>query len=65
MYAVKEMDVKSMGHAEKQDILNEVRLLASVRHPNVVSYHEAFVDGSRLCIVMEYAAGGDLATTIK
>lgn len=59
------MDVKLMGHSEKVDILNEVRLLASVRHPNIVSYHEAFADGNRLCIVMEYAEGGDLSTAIK
>ncbi|GMH45647.1 hypothetical protein BSKO_13604 [Bryopsis sp. KO-2023] len=65
IYAVKEMDVRTMGHAEKEEILNEVRLLASIRHPNVVSYQEAFVDGGRLCIVMEYAPGGDLSTTIK
>lgn len=64
-YAVKEMDVKFMEHSEKQAILNEVRLLASVRHPNIVSYYEAFADGNRICIVMEYAEGGDLSTTLR
>ena len=47
------------------DAVNEIRLLASVRHPNIVAYNEAFVDGNRLCIVMEYAPHGDLARSIK
>jgi serine/threonine protein kinase len=30
-----------------------------------VNYHEAFVDGNRLCIVMEYAPHGDLSRAIR
>jgi len=32
------------------------------RHPNVIAYKEAFFDesSSTLCIVMEFADGGDL-----
>ena len=30
-----------------------------------VMYHEAFVDGNRLCIVMEYAPHGDLSRAIR
>ena len=29
---------------EKANALNEVRILASVRHPNIISYKEAFYD---------------------
>ncbi|KXZ44006.1 hypothetical protein GPECTOR_75g730 [Gonium pectorale] len=64
-YALKEMDVRSMSQAEREDSINEIRLLASVNHPNVISYNEAFLDGNRLCIIMEYAADGDLARVIK
>eukprot|EP00201_Polytomella_parva_P011603 CAMPEP_0175073940 /NCGR_PEP_ID=MMETSP0052_2-20121109/20920_1 /TAXON_ID=51329 ORGANISM="Polytomella parva, Strain SAG 63-3" /NCGR_SAMPLE_ID=MMETSP0052_2 /ASSEMBLY_ACC=CAM_ASM_000194 /LENGTH=341 /DNA_ID=CAMNT_0016341963 /DNA_START=37 /DNA_END=1059 /DNA_ORIENTATION=+ len=64
-YALKEMDVRSMNQAEKEDSINEIRLLASVQHPNVISYNEAFLDGNRLCIIMEYAPEGDLAKIIK
>ncbi|GLI64257.1 hypothetical protein VaNZ11_007459 [Volvox africanus] len=64
-YALKEMDVRSMSQAEREDSINEIRLLASVSHPNVISYNEAFLDGNRLCIIMEYAADGDLAKVIK
>ena len=41
--------------------LNEVRILASIKHPHIVAYKDAFVDQDKyLCIVMEYADGGDL-----
>eukprot|EP00877_Chromochloris_zofingiensis_P002096 jgi/Chrzof1/11888/Cz06g13190.t1 len=64
-YALKEMDVRAMGQAEREDCVNEIRLLASVQHPNVIGYNEAFLDANRLCIIMEYAPDGDLAKLIK
>jgi serine/threonine protein kinase len=41
------------------------RLLASLSHPNLVSFYEAFCDGGKLCIVTELVRGGDLSTLIK
>lgn len=54
-----------MSQSERSEAVNEIRLLASVQHANVVSYHEAFIDGNRLCIVLEYAPYGDLARAIR
>jgi len=65
IYAVKETDVKSMSQTEREESVNEIRLLASASHPNIVSYNEAFLDGNRLCIVMEYAPNGDMSRIIK
>jgi NIMA (never in mitosis gene a)-related kinase 1/4/5 len=31
---------------EKENALNEVRILASINHPNIASYKEAFFDDS-------------------
>ena len=47
--------------------LNEVRLLASMRSPAIVEYHEAFFDENleALCIVMEFAEGGDLRQVLN
>lgn len=47
---------------EKENALNEVRILASIGEPNVISYKEAFIDEgtSTLCLVMEFADNGDL-----
>lgn len=45
VYALKEADVRKMSPLERADAVNEIRLLASVKHQNVVRYHEAFLDG--------------------
>lgn len=47
---------------EKDNALNEVRLLASIDAPNIIKYKGAFFqEGSNtLSIVMEFADGGDL-----
>jgi NIMA (never in mitosis gene a)-related kinase len=64
-YAVKETDVTKLNTQERQDAANEIRLLASVKHPNIIRYYEAFLDGNWLCIIMEYAQCGDLSHYIK
>ena len=62
-YALKVMKFhESTSQREKDNSLAEVRYLASVQHPNVISYKSAFVDeaSSCLCLVLEYANSGDL-----
>ena len=60
-YALKKVPMHNLSKKEKKNALNEVRILASIKHPNVISYKEAFFDDSGfLCLVMEYADGGDL-----
>jgi NIMA (never in mitosis gene a)-related kinase len=51
-----------LSSKEKENALNEVRILASVYHPNVVGYKEAFFEDSTqsLCIVMDFLDDGDL-----
>mgnify|MGYP000480583173 CR=1 FL=1 len=52
---------------EKQNALNEVRILASVKSSFVVCYKEAFYDETEQClgIVMEFADKGDLYQKIS
>lgn len=54
--------MRNLAEKEKQNALNEIRILASMQHPNIVSYKDSFLDEATcsLCIVMEYADGGDL-----
>lgn len=33
-----------LSDKEKENALNEVRILASIKHKNICSYHEAFID---------------------
>tara|TARA_B110001450_G_scaffold231198_1_gene232911 strand:+ start:145 stop:321 length:177 start_codon:yes stop_codon:yes gene_type:complete len=56
----------SLCEKEKQNALNEIRLLASINHPNIVTYKESFFDEQSqcLCLVMEYADDGDLTQKI-
>ena len=62
IYALKKVKLKGLTEKEKQNSLNEVRILASVKSPFVISYKEAFIEEETetLCIVMEYADKGDL-----
>lgn len=61
-YALKKVKLPSLSDKEKQNALNEVRLLASVVNKYIIAYKEAFFDERTrcLCIVQEYADGGDL-----
>lgn len=61
-YALKKVKLGSLSEKEKQNALNEVRILASVKSSFVVTYKEAFYEESEqcLCIVMEFADKGDL-----
>jgi NIMA (never in mitosis gene a)-related kinase len=56
-----------LSEKEKQNALNEIRILASIQHPNVIGYKDAFFDNltGDLSIVMEYADGGDLMKIIE
>lgn len=65
--AMKQVKMMSLNAKEKDNALNEVRLLASIDAPNVISYKTAFFQetGNTLCILMEYADGGDLAGLVQ
>ena len=67
IYAMKRVKIGRLGKKEKDNSFNEVRLLASLDHKNIIGYKEAFFDdrSKTLNIVMEYAEGGDLSSKIK
>ena len=62
IYALKRVKFYKLSDKEKENALNEIRILASVKNKHVISYKEAFFDekDSSLGIVMEYADKGDL-----
>ena len=41
---MKKVDIDDLSFKEKQNALNEIRILASINHPNMIAYKEAFVD---------------------
>lgn len=43
-YALKKVRMPGLSEKEKENALNEVRILASISNPYIISYKEAFVD---------------------
>lgn len=67
IYAMKKVKMGKLSGKEKDNSLNEVRILASINHPNVIGYKEAFFEDATntLNVVMEFADGGDLLQKIN
>lgn len=61
-YALKKIKMGNLSDKEKENSLNEAKLLASINSPYIVAYKESFMEESTstLCIIMEYADDGDL-----
>jgi NIMA (never in mitosis gene a)-related kinase len=62
VYALKKVRMLNLSDKEKENALNEVRILASIQNINIISYKEAFIDrdSQALCIIMEHADDGDV-----
>ena len=43
-YALKRVKMLKLSEKEQENALNEVRILASLRHPNIIAYKEAFFE---------------------
>ena len=43
-YALKKVRLEKLSSKERENAINEVRILASIKHPNVIQYKEAFID---------------------
>jgi NIMA (never in mitosis gene a)-related kinase len=57
---VEKMDVKARDTAVREAVA-----LRRVRHPNVVRFRQVFVRSGWLCLVMDFADGGDLCAAVK
>lgn len=67
IYVMKLIDLSKMNKKERTASLNEAKVLSSLAHPNIINYVDSFLSRKteHLCIVMEYAAAGDLSHKIK
>ena len=56
-----------MQEKDKNDIMQEAKILESLNHPNIIHFKELIIDNQNeyLHIVMEYADGGDMNQKIK
>ena len=66
-YAMKRVKISALDPRERENALNEVRILASLHNINIVAYKEAFYDeeSKTLNIVLEFADDGDLESKIQ
>ena len=67
IYALKRVELNKMMPNEKDNSLNEIRLLSLVNHVNIISYKESFYeeDTNTLNLILEYADAGDLQSKIS
>jgi serine/threonine protein kinase len=64
LYAMKRVKLSNMPDIEVADALNEVRVLASVKHQNVCGFLEAFCESSELVVIIDFCERGDLSQRI-
>ena len=56
--------IRCKNDRQYESIFNEVKTMKKMRHPYVITYKESYQEKGSICILMEYAKGGDLATRL-
>ncbi len=55
-----------MSEEEKKDTIKEAKILEVLNHPNIIRFKEVYkTKKGQLCIVMDFADGGDLQKIVK
>jgi NIMA (never in mitosis gene a)-related kinase len=63
---IKQVDIGGMSEKERQDTLKEAKILEVLNHPNIIRFKEVYkTKKGKLCIVMDYADGGDLTKMLQ
>ena len=52
--AVKVIQLKKLDKGQLESINNEIAILTKLDHPNIVKYHETYIDEKAIYLVMEY-----------
>ena len=65
---IKQIVMEGMSDQEKRETFNEAIILKKLHHPNIIKFHEVFIQQKpkeALNIVTEFADGGDLSQKIS
>ena len=64
---MKVLNMDAPDETEVRDAIQEVSLLSQLKQGlehNIIRYHESFLEGSRLWVVMDYCSGGSVRTLV-
>jgi len=65
MVAVKKVEIFDMAPKKRERCLQEVQLLQTCKHPNIIQMLDAFIEDNQLIIVFEWAPAGDLKRLVR
>ncbi|GCC20094.1 hypothetical protein chiPu_0018734, partial [Chiloscyllium punctatum] len=63
--AIKCVSKKSLNKASVENLLTEIEILKTVRHPHIVQLKDFQWDSENIYLIMEFCAGGDLSHFIR
>ena len=64
-YAIKIVHKKRVNETLREEFLNELSILSTIDHPNVIKFYETYEDDHNYYLVMEYLEGGDIFKRIE
>jgi len=64
LVAIKTIKIFDMPSGERNECINEAKLLSSVQQGNIIACHDAFIENNELIMILELTDGGNLAQLI-
>uniref|UniRef100_A0A1X7TPF2 Protein kinase domain-containing protein n=1 Tax=Amphimedon queenslandica TaxID=400682 RepID=A0A1X7TPF2_AMPQE len=62
---LKQINILELNKIERQNVVTEIKILAMLDHPHIISYYDNFEEDGLMMIEMEFADGGYKANLIK
>ncbi|XP_068882076.1 serine/threonine-protein kinase ULK3 isoform X3 [Aphelocoma coerulescens] len=63
--AIKCVNKRSLNRTSVENLLTEIEILKTIRHPNIVELKDFQWDSDHIYLIMEFCAGGDLSRFIR
>ena len=55
---LKQINILELNKIERQNVVTEIKILAMLDHPHIISYYDNFEEDGLMMIEMEFADGG-------
>ena len=59
-YAVKVMSKRKMSADDRNSLMQEIDIMKTIDHPNIIRMLDLYEDERHYCLVMEWMQGGEL-----